>query len=134
VAQRGVLLYSQTLPLSEKTISLEAHVAGIHSNLHIPPALMNQENRFYFLSKTFYSPNRSFNHHHLLHIQATARKHCLQIFVCLVKYLLIFFCVLTSQKIEGSFFVVKLLSYCGMHQMKKTMNLKQNYHHNLVAQ
>ena len=109
LGQRRVLLYSPILPLNEKTVSLNAQVAAIDST-----HLGNLD-----------KPGNSFQFHiqNLIHIyppnclmiiifiyRSAVRKSGQQIFVYLVKYLVIFFCVLTSEKFKARFlFVIKRL-------------------------
>jgi len=98
---------------------------------------MNQETRFYFLSKTetYLPPNCFFIFFiYSLLLEKVVCKYLSN----LLKYLTIFFRVLTSEIFEASFlFVVNLTFWScydgGLHQMKKIMaNLKQNNKHNLV--
>ena len=89
---------------------------------HIYPTLITRKLIFISYPKLIqiYPPNGFFI---IFIYRPTARKSGLQIFVHIVKYLVIFFWVLTSEKIEAKFlFVVKLLGLlydCGVHQVKK---------------
>jgi len=98
---------------------------------------MNQETHFYFLSKTYTHLSTKFLFI-IFTYEYTARKSDLQIFVYLVKYLVIFI-VLISEKFKASFYLVVTFVElpwldCSVHHIKKTVKLKQNYHHTLVAQ
>jgi len=71
---------------------------------HIQKGLMNHETHFYFLSKTYTHLSTKFLFI-IFTYEYTARKSDLQIFVYLVKYLVIFI-VLISEKFKASFYLV----------------------------
>ena len=121
-----------------KLVSLDAQTAEIH-NTHLANLAKQGNPVLFFLQNmnTFNPPNCISSSSFIYILLEKVVCNIFQTFVCLGKYLVIFFCGFNSQNFQASFlFAITFfeLQWLWFASNAKTINLKQSYRHNLVSQ